>query len=77
MNRTDHTAQFRPARSGQPARVTIVDDRGVPTLELELPTSVTTPTSAEANLAETGWNVTATWTTTADGWTAPVSRDHV
>lgn len=74
MHRPDHTAQFRSARSGQPARVSILDDRGVPTLELELPESVTTPTSAEANLSEAGWNVTATWTATADGWTAPVSR---
>lgn len=74
MNRPDHTAQFRPADSARPARVSILDDRGVPTLELELPESVTTPTCAETNLHETGWNVTATWTATAEGWTAPVER---
>lgn len=74
MNRPDHTAHFRPARSGAPAGVTIRDDRGVPTLELEREESVTTPTGAETQLSEAGWTVTASWTATDDGWTAPVSQ---
>ncbi len=74
MNRRDHTAHFRSARSGEATGVTITDDRGVPTLELELPQSVSTPSGAETHLSEAGWEVTATWTATADGWTVPVRQ---
>ncbi|MQA15157.1 MAG: hypothetical protein GEV09_13590 [Pseudonocardiaceae bacterium] len=74
MDRPDHTAHFRPTRSQQPAEVTILDDRGVPTVELELPTDVGTAGDAERHLSDAGWTVTASWTATDDGWTAPVSR---
>lgn len=51
-------------------RITITDDRGVPASELSLP--ATDLGDLETLLSEHGWQITADWTTTSDGWRAPV-----
>ncbi|CAM02556.1 hypothetical protein SACE_3281 [Saccharopolyspora erythraea NRRL 2338] len=52
--------------------VSVRDDRGAEVTELALPETVTTPDQAEEELRAAGWARSAQWSTTDDGWTAPV-----
>lgn len=55
--------------------VIVRDDRGIPAAQLALPGPVDYPESAEPVLAQAGWEPTAAWTVTGDGWAAPVQPD--
>lgn len=56
----------------EPARLLVLDDRGTPTTRLDLPGSPTGPDEADEPLSAAGWTRTAEWSTTQDGWQAPV-----
>lgn len=62
------------ARDPRP-RITIADDRGMPAAELPLPDGVDSPQDVEGELSNNGWTVSASWTTTPDGWEAPVVNE--
>lgn len=55
--------------------VTIADDRGIPALELPLAGRVESPDDVVQELRSNGWSITAAWTTTPDGWQAPVVNE--
>jgi hypothetical protein len=56
----------------QEPTIVIRDDRGASVVELELPVNVREPASVDDELRAAGWTRTAEWTTTDDGWIAPV-----
>ncbi|GAA0514475.1 hypothetical protein A8924_3674 [Saccharopolyspora erythraea NRRL 2338] len=72
MDTMVHNAHFMPARRGTEPMVSVRDDRGAEVTELALPETVTTPDQAEEELRAAGWARSAQWSTTDDGWTAPV-----
>lgn len=64
-----HNAHFFVTDAPTPT-LEVRDDRGAALTELELsPNTVTDP---DTELRAVGWSRSADWTTTSDGWTAPV-----
>lgn len=55
-----------------PARLQVLDDRGIPAVAMDLPESAAGPQDADAHLAGAGWSRTADWSETDEGWQAPV-----
>lgn len=71
-----YIAQFKAPQGRQRADITVLDDRGVPATEVDLPEAVTEPAQADGHLGEAGWSRTADWTETARGWEAPVEPSN-
>lgn len=67
-----NTAHYIVGSTTQAPVITVRDDRGAEIIELELPHSTTEPGQAEDELREAGWTPSAAWTTSDDGWVAPV-----
>lgn len=67
-----NTAHYISASATKAPVITVRDDRGAEIVELELPSSISDPGEAEGELREAGWTRSAEWTTTDDGWVAPV-----
>lgn len=54
------------------AQLNVLDDRGNPETTLSLPAPPASPQDLDQHLREAGWERTADWTETSDGWQAPV-----
>ncbi|PRW64189.1 hypothetical protein [Actinopolyspora mortivallis] len=67
-----NTAHFRLGDTAANPSVIVRDDRGAEVVELELPATIGEPVEADEELRAAGWNRSADWTTTDDGWVAPV-----
>lgn len=67
MAYTAHVAQ-----GGGDAGIVVRDDRGVPAGQLSLPAALQRPEQADEELLRHGWERTAGWTATDQGWDAPV-----
>lgn len=65
-----HNAHFSVEGSRIPT-IKVRDDRGAAITELELPSN--TITDPDAELRDAGWSRSADWSTTSDGWVAPVA----
>ncbi|MGH3097507.1 MAG: hypothetical protein ACRDMV_16105 [Streptosporangiales bacterium] len=62
-----------PGHTGGPEPELIIrDDRGTPAVQRTLAAPVDQPEDAEGILRDQGWETTAAWTMTDQGWTAPV-----
>lgn len=59
------------------AQIVVIDDRGIPTATLDLPTDVDSaePEALEGYLRDAGWTPRAQWSETDQGWRVPVERD--
>lgn len=67
-----NTAHFRLGDEVAAPSVIVRDDRGAEIIELALPKTASEPLHADDELLAAGWNRSADWTTTDDGWVAPV-----
>lgn len=67
-----NTAHYIQGGTDETDMLTVRDDRGAEVIELELPSSISEPSQAEEELRDAGWTPSAAWTSTDDGWVAPV-----
>lgn len=67
-----NSAHFVTSAADRTPLITVRDDRGATVTELEVPTEVSELVQVDNRLRSIGWTRNAEWTTTDEGWTAPV-----
>lgn len=69
-----YTAHVPGHTAAPDTELIIRDDRGIPAVQRSLPAPLDSPDQAVDLLRDQGWAVTAAWTMTDQGWTAPVEQ---